>query len=159
MSEPLAQYTNPKVIEWRMRVKKQGFLQECWDALWFLRNLRNLRNRKSRRNGDVSNRSDIVCKCWKLFHSNYSTQTFYRIFILEKETQQGDPLSLFLMVAEVLLSWNSKRYRNNGIYSLFSNVMCSSVSLLHWLHVCTGNCVLCLKARGSYNQFQNNRIN
>ena len=29
--------------------------------------------------------------------------------------------------------------------SLFSNVMCSSVSLLQWLHVCTGNAFFVLK--------------
>ena len=44
---------------------------------------------------------------------------------------------------------------NNGFYSLFSNVMCSSVSLL----VCTGKHVLCLKASGLCKQSQNNHIN
>ena len=42
------------------------------------------------------------------------------------------------------------------LYSLFSNVMCSSVSLLHWPHMCTVKTKL---ARGSWNQLQNNRIN
>ena len=44
-------------------------------------------------------------------------------------------------------------------YSLFSNFMCSSISLLHWLYVCTGKCVLCLKAHDSCNQLQNSCIN
>ena len=91
------------------------------------------------------------------------TLTWLSVIPLEKPSSHKLSTSVFV-ISDLVLEYSKKKNKTiwliphqviTPIYSLFSNVMCTSVSLLHWSHVCTGKYVLCLKASGSRKQSHN----
>ena len=93
--------------------------------------------------------SSILLTCSKTVSWISSWQTFFYWFnfIFPAQLLSRYDENLRNVVAS---QWQS--------YSMFTNVMCSSVSLLHWLHLRTGRCVLCLKASNSCNQSLTNAM-